>query len=220
MTFGRRAVLVLALLALFVFVSWMPWRASQSEDRDTLQAVSAPALNDATAPHDSWRATLPGASATSPVAPGAPGVTRSPGILPRRAASPRLSNADAGANAAVVTLVNAARRKAGCAAVHTDVRLDTAARGHSVDMVRRGYFAHNTPEGATPWDRARAAGYPQPTGENIAMGYPDAEAVMNGWMDSPGHRRNILNCASHAIGVGLARDRAGTVYWTQMFGAV
>jgi uncharacterized protein YkwD len=115
----------------------------------------------------------------------------------------------------VVRLTNLERAAAGCGALHVDPRLTAAAQGHSADMANRGYFSHTTPEGATPWDRAESAGYPNPSAENIAMGYRTAAAVVAGWMGSAGHRANIVNCASHAIGVGY--DSPG-FYWTQLFG--
>lgn len=122
----------------------------------------------------------------------------------------------------VLAMVNTERARAEkpCAAVHLDTRLRTAARGHSTDMAQRNYFAHNTPEGKTPWDWAREAGYRNAIGENIAYGYRTAADVMRGWMNSPGHKANILNCAAKALGVGLAYNATGTPYWTQLFGSV
>jgi uncharacterized protein YkwD len=115
----------------------------------------------------------------------------------------------------VFALVNQARARAGCNPLTDDPRLDQAAQQHSDDMANRGYFSHTTPEGVTFDQREIAAGYPSPGGENIAAGYQSAQAVMNGWMNSPGHRANILNCGFVAIGVGL--DTNGW-YWTQDFG--
>ena len=116
----------------------------------------------------------------------------------------------------VFTLVNEARATAGCPALTVDGHLDQAALLHSTDMAAREYMDHVTPEGQDPSDRARAAGYTGAgIGENIAQGYPDAEAVMEGWMSSEGHRANIENCAYRTIGIGVASDGW---YWTQMFG--
>jgi uncharacterized protein YkwD len=126
---------------------------------------------------------------------------------------------DVAAKTRVVELVNGERGKNGCGPVHADTRLDQAAQGHSADMVKRNYFSHDTPEGVDPWERARAAGYTTPTGENIAAGQHTADDVVTSWMNSPGHRANILNCDSHAIGMGLARSAEGQPYWTQMFGS-
>jgi uncharacterized protein YkwD len=119
---------------------------------------------------------------------------------------------------AVAALTNAEREKAGCPAVHIDERLRKAARGHSEDMAARNYFSHDSPDGTTPWDRAEAAGYPDPSGENIARGYRDATSVVEAWMNSAGHRANILNCDSKAIGVGVELNSGKGPYWTQMFG--
>ena len=119
----------------------------------------------------------------------------------------------------VTRLTNAERAGAGCEPVRTDERLRTAARGHSDDMASRQYFSHTSPEGETPWERAEEVGYPSPSAENIAHGYPDAEAVVTAWMASEGHRANILNCGSRAVGVGVTLAGAGAPYWTQMFGS-
>lgn len=123
--------------------------------------------------------------------------------------------ADDSQQARVVQLVNQERARAGCRAVTVDDRLTRAAQGHSTDMATRDYFSHTSPDGSTFVDRAKAEGYPSPGAENIAMGYRSAEDVMRGWMNSDGHRRNILTCELVAIGVGL--DTRGW-YWTQVFG--
>lgn len=119
----------------------------------------------------------------------------------------------------VVRLVNVARGAAGCAAVHVNARLATAARLHSADMARQDYFSHTSLDGRTPWDRIRAQGYAYGSAENIAAGYPTAAAVMAGWMNSPGHKANILNCSNIALGVGLGRGGSYGTYWTQDFGS-
>jgi uncharacterized protein YkwD len=86
-------------------------------------------------------------------------------------------------------------------------------------MAARGFFSHVNPDGEGPGERTAEQGYPQWSGENIAMGYPTPEAVVSGWMESEGHRANILNCDSVAIGVGAADSESG-IYWTQVFGSV
>lgn len=118
----------------------------------------------------------------------------------------------------MVLHTNIERARNGCPRMlRSDDRLVAAARGHSADMAARDYFDHVSPEGEGPGDRAAAQGYTQWSGENIALGHPSAEAVVDGWMDSDGHRANILNCESRAIGVG-AVDSSRGIYWTQMFG--
>lgn len=116
----------------------------------------------------------------------------------------------------VVELVNAERAAHGCdRPLVVDDRLAEAAQGHSTDMATRDYFSHTSPEGETFVDRVLAAGYPDPAAENIARGQTSPEQVMTDWMNSDGHRTNILNCEYRAIGVGL--DTRGW-YWTQDFG--
>lgn len=155
--------------------------------------------------------------------------SRSPSASPSRPAVRKPSPAPSGSRSTkavatpedqVTVLVNQERSKAGCGAVRTDARLRTAARGHSADMAENDYFSHTAQDGSTFVDRAAAAGYPraQAGGENIAMGYRTPAEVMDGWMNSEGHRANILNCGFKAIGVGLVRDSGGTRYWTQVFG--
>jgi uncharacterized protein YkwD len=120
--------------------------------------------------------------------------------------------------AQVVRLVNVARADAGCAPLHVDARLATAARLHSEDMAKRNYFDHTSLDGRSPWDRIAAQGYAYGSGENIAAGYGTPHAVMSAWMKSPGHRANILNCSSRAIGVGIGKGGSYGTYWTQDFG--
>nr|WP_225311728.1 CAP domain-containing protein [Microbispora cellulosiformans] len=116
----------------------------------------------------------------------------------------------------VVRLTNVERAKAGCGPLKHDARLRTAAYGHSADMSAQKYFDHTSKDGRSFADRIKAAGYSfRAAAENIAMGYPSAQAVVQGWMNSSGHRQNILNCTYTDIGVGYA---ASGNYWTQDFG--
>ncbi|MGW5903913.1 CAP domain-containing protein [Streptomyces althioticus] len=121
--------------------------------------------------------------------------------------------------AEVVELTNRERARAGLPPLSRDPLLTTAARAHSADMVARDFYAHTAPDGSKPWDRAAAAGSRCRTvGENIACGQRSAAEVVRGWMNSPGHRANILKPEFTHIGVGFAGGgRAGT-YWTQLFG--
>ncbi|MEV7417056.1 CAP domain-containing protein [Streptomyces sp. NPDC089919] len=117
----------------------------------------------------------------------------------------------------VVRLVNAERAAAGCPALKTDPALTKAAQSYSDSMAATRNFSHTGTDGSQPSERVSAAGYKwSRTGENIAMGQPDAAQVMDSWMKSPGHRENILNCAFTEIGVGL--NTAGGPWWTQAFG--
>jgi uncharacterized protein YkwD len=149
--------------------------------------------------------------------PAAPTVTRTP--TPKKTLPPLRTLADF--ENEVLRLSNVARQDEGCSALRMDSKLRTAARRHSDDMARNGFMSHTGSGGSGPAQRIRAAGY-QITGawaENVARGYPTPAAVMDGWMNSAGHRANILNCSLRAIGVGAVRSTGGRVYWTQDFGA-
>ncbi|MEV0126263.1 sigma-70 family RNA polymerase sigma factor [Streptomyces sp. NPDC050703] len=126
--------------------------------------------------------------------------------------------APSGAADQVVSLVNAERAKAGCGPVRSNSQLVTAATRHSADMDARDYFDHTSPDGTDPGDRITAAGYRWSTyGENIARGQQTPASVMDSWMNSPGHRANILNCDFEELGVGIHRASGGP-WWTQAFG--
>ncbi|NNU26989.1 CAP domain-containing protein [Isoptericola sp. JC619] len=121
------------------------------------------------------------------------------------------------AAAAVLELVNAERADAGCGPLRQDPELDALATAHSQDMRVRDYFDHTDPDGLTPWDRADAAGVSGLAAENIAVGQRDAAAVVQAWMDSPGHRANILECSHTRHGLGKEPGQGGP-WWTQVFG--
>jgi uncharacterized protein YkwD len=118
----------------------------------------------------------------------------------------------------VVTLVNAERKKAKCAPLRSTPSLARAALGHSADMAKYSYFSHTSRNGRSPWQRIRAQGYYYGSAENIAAGQTSAKSVVVAWMKSPGHRKNIMNCANKAVGVGVARGGRYGIYWTQDFG--
>jgi uncharacterized protein YkwD len=124
--------------------------------------------------------------------------------------------------AEVLARVNEARRKAGVESLRSDPRLDRAAQRHAEDMLARGYFAHESPDDKTVRERAKEAGYNWRTiGENIAEGQFTVDEVMTTWLNSPGHRRNILDPRFAELGVGLALGRANGRYrvlWAQAFG--
>lgn len=137
----------------------------------------------------------------------------------RKAASAPQQEAPSGTVGQVVALVNKERAAAGCGPLAEDSLLDKSAQAHSADMAVRDFFDHTNPDGADPGQRITAAGYRWSTyGENIAMGQQTPEAVMESWMNSPGHRANILNCSFKDIGVGV-HEGPGGPWWTQNFGA-
>ncbi|MET9956862.1 sigma-70 family RNA polymerase sigma factor [Streptomyces sp. NPDC006339] len=118
----------------------------------------------------------------------------------------------------VIDLVNTERARAGCGPLTANSLLTRAAQGHSEDMAARNFFDHTNPDGDGPGERVTATGYRWSTyGENIAKGQRTPAQVMDSWMNSPGHRANILNCDFREIGIGIHTD--GGPYWTQVFGA-
>ncbi|MGW3286281.1 CAP domain-containing protein [Streptomyces sp. NPDC001002] len=122
--------------------------------------------------------------------------------------------------AEVVDLTNRERARAGLPPLAIDPLLTRAAQAHSADMVARAFYSHTDPEGGQPWDRAARAGSRRRTiGENIACGQRSAAEVVEGWMNSPGHRANILKPDFTHIGIGFAGGGPSGTYWTQLFGA-
>ncbi|MFE7815997.1 CAP domain-containing protein [Streptomyces sp. NPDC057433] len=131
--------------------------------------------------------------------------------------SPVTVSEEAAAGAQVLRLVNQERAKVGCRPVAANSALSGLATAFSKDMADRGFFDHTDPDGDTPWDRASAAGISDLGGENIARGQATAAAVMEAWMNSPGHKANILNCDFKTLGVGVHFGSGGP-WWTQNFG--
>ncbi len=131
----------------------------------------------------------------------------------------------------VLALTNRARAQAGCCgsdgcfepagALALDPDLRRAARAHALDMATRDYFAHDTPEGLSPFDRMREAGFHGcAMGENIAAGQPSPESVVDGWLQSPGHCANIRDPSYTQLGVGYHPSSGDALghFWVQSFG--
>lgn len=117
----------------------------------------------------------------------------------------------------VVRLVNIERQKAGLSNFRASSELSNVARAKSKDMAVNNYFSHTSPTYGSPFEMMKSFGISYKTaGENIAKGYSSAAAVVRGWMNSQGHRDNILNPSFNTIGVG-AYSGNGSTYWTQMF---
>ncbi|WP_329284780.1 sigma-70 family RNA polymerase sigma factor [Streptomyces sp. NBC_01455] len=203
--------------------------AAQTTD-DHVVGLSASSASEATpsvSPSASASAS-PSASAKKKASPSkTPSATKKSVPTPPRSAPPAKASASAPKVAAapattvaqVVALVNKERATAGCGPLTEDAQLEKAAQAHSDDMAARNFFEHTNPDGADPGQRITAAGYRWSTyGENIAQGQQTPEAVMESWMNSPGHRANILNCAFKNIGVGVHKGSGGP-WWTQDFGA-
>ncbi|MGI6730930.1 MAG: CAP domain-containing protein [Anaerovoracaceae bacterium] len=118
----------------------------------------------------------------------------------------------------VVDLVNSERAKVGLPALKMNTKLAGVAEKKAEDLRDNNYFAHNSPTYGSPFDMMRQFGVTYTTaGENIARGQKTPAAVMNGWMNSQGHKENILNSNFTEIGVGYVTDSNGTTYWVQMF---
>ena len=125
----------------------------------------------------------------------------------------------------VIKLTNAERRQARLQPLTNDPLLANTAQDHSDDMADNDFFSHTGVNGSKLGDRVKKSGYQYSTaGENIAAGQTTAEQVVEAWMNSPGHRANILNSKFTEIGVGYTflENDTGSVnynhYWTQVFG--
>lgn len=115
----------------------------------------------------------------------------------------------------VIRLVNEIRVQNGLNELKADWQLSRVARYKSQDMKDNKYFSHTSPVYGSPFEMIRNFGISfRSAGENIAKGYSTPQAVVNGWMNSSGHRANILNSSYTRIGVGYVSDGR---YWTQMF---
>lgn len=123
--------------------------------------------------------------------------------------------------ARVLALVNRERVAAGCEALVPDETLMQVALLHSEDMAAQRFLAHEGSDGRTPAQRLLDRGYQfQLMAENVAAGQPTPEEVVEGWLASPDHRANILNCALRETGIGVAEapdDPTYGIYWTQLF---
>lgn len=139
-----------------------------------------------------------------------------------QASQPQVSQPSASGYSAfqneVVRLVNVQRSKNGLPALSADSLLMTTATVKSQDMAKNNYFDHTSPTYGSPFDLMKRYGVSyRAAGENIAMGQTSPAQVMDGWMNSAGHRANILNSSYTKIGVGVAQNASGNYYWTQHF---
>lgn len=147
-------------------------------------------------------------------APEAPPATEAP------APPPAAVQVDTSVAGRVIALTNAQRAAAGLSPVSANGALTAAAAAHSKDQAVNNKMTHTGSNGSTLGQRVSAAGFAWRTiGENVAMGYGSADSVMNGWMNSPGHRANILKPEFTSIGVAVAYAADGSPYWTMDLGA-
>ncbi|MFD5800836.1 CAP domain-containing protein [Streptomyces sp. NPDC127020] len=181
------------------------------------QSTATPKTPKAPAAKPSDAGSKPSTGSSKPTADASkPATTKPTPSAPASPSTPPATTPASGDVARVVELVNAERSKAGCSPVTVNSALTKAAQAHSEDMAATGTMSHSGSNGSSPEDRITNAGYNWSTyGENVAYGYETPEKVMAGWMSSPGHKENILNCDFKEIGVGLAQPGS---YWTQDFG--
>ena len=119
---------------------------------------------------------------------------------------------------AVLKLVNQERKKAGVSPLTLSDKLTSIANTKAKDMADKGYFSHNSPTYGSPFDMLKQFGVSYSyAGENIAAGQKSAEEVMNSWMNSSGHKANILNKNYTQLGVGFYRGGEYGTEWVQLF---
>ncbi|EFL17880.1 CAP domain-containing protein [Streptomyces sp. C] len=205
-------------------------------------SAAAPQAGTASAAASPSASPSPSGSSSAPPSPSAPASTKAPEKSPEKApetsaapkpaapkppaaptpaapkpAAPTAGGGESAEEAEVLALVNQERAQAGCVPVRANPPLAALAGAFSKDMAVRGFFDHTDPDGNSPWQRAQNAGISGMGGENIARGQGDAKSVMQAWMNSPGHKANILNCEFRTLGVGVHFGSGGP-WWTQDFG--
>ena len=158
-------------------------------------------------------------------APAPPSTTVQTTVISTTTTVPLPADVDQSWRLEVLKLTNQERSKQGLGPLAICPTLDNAAQMHAEAMKEEGFFEHENPfTGEDPSSRGEQAGYGPYVGENIAMGYQTPREVVRGWMDSPGHRENILSSYLH-LGVGISNGGSGKYgpggwfYWVQNFGS-
>jgi uncharacterized YkwD family protein len=218
----------------FGSVQWFQFGGQQGRTQDQQQGPTAQAPNQqqgptAQAPNQQQGPTAqapnqqqgPTAPAPAPTAPApAPAAPTAPAPAPAapapKTAAPAPATGDVSAYVQqVIDLTNAQRAKNGLPALQHDTKLSGVAQKKSLDMAQNNYFSHTSPTYGSPFDMMRDFGVTYRTaGENIAQGQRTPQEVVNAWMNSAGHRQNILSTNFTHIGVGY--EKSGN-HWTQMF---
>ncbi|WP_371502525.1 CAP domain-containing protein [Kitasatospora sp. NBC_00374] len=182
----------------------------------TAQPSPAPSVSPGPVAPAATRSAAPAAGRTTAAPPAKP--STAPPTSGRTTAAPPVGGTQEQFARQVLDLTNVQRAQNGCGPLTGDAKLQAAAQGHSEDMAARDFFDHTNPDGDSPGKRIEAAGYLwRGLGENIARGQADPATVVDGWMHSPGHRANILNCSLTELGVGVHLGPGGP-WWTQDFG--
>lgn len=169
-----------------------------------------------------WVKQPSGATPSTPGGSGSPSKPTQPNETPSQPEQPKPTPStpanNRGFEQQVVELVNQERAKAGLKPLTYDGQLSQVARLKSQDMRDKNYFSHTSPTYGSPFDMMKSYGISYRTaGENIAAGQATPAQVVQAWMNSPGHRANILNSQYTHIGVGYAQGGSYGHYWTQMF---
>ncbi|MFF3908590.1 CAP domain-containing protein [Streptomyces sp. NPDC001848] len=196
-------------------------RGSSSTSRDADRSPTPVATATPSTPSTSSAA--PTTQPARTPSPSATGTTATAAPPPQQHTKPSVTipsqkvTSEAAAEAEVIKLVNQERAKVGCSPVTPNGPLRKLAEAFSADMAARNFFDHTDPDGKDPWQRAAVLGITDLGGENIARGQATPQDVMDAWMNSPGHRANILNCDFQTLGVGVHFGSGGP-WWTQDFG--
>jgi uncharacterized protein YkwD len=220
---GALALVVLVILVGATYAGTRFFVPTGDRDPSVTAPIAEPERGEATTladPNAAVPQSVPSAPAQSPesaATTAAPSPTK-PAAATTKAATGVAAAPAKGEREEVLRLVNVERAKAGCSALTDDGKLRQAADAHSADQANAGKISHVGTDGAELGARVDRVGYRwRGIGENVAAGYATPAAVMQGWMNSDGHRANILNCGFKNLGVGLA-SKGRTLYWTQVFG--
>lgn len=179
----------------------------------TTPVAAAPAAQPATPAKPVATATPVATAAPVATAKPAPVATAKPVVTPAPSAVPAVGNNASSYTQQVVALVNKERAAAGLAPVSALDSLNKVAAAKAADMRSNNYFSHTSPTYGSPFDMMSAFGITyKAAGENIAMGQKTPQEVMTAWMNSPGHKANILSTNFNYIGVGFDNN-----YWVQEF---
>ena len=206
------------------------WTSSNAKVATVTQAGLISAVGAGTATVRASMASNPGAFLDFPVTVAGAAPAPVPVPTPTPAPAPTPGSGISSAEQRVLDLTNQARATArtcgttsypAAAPLTWNASLATAARGHAADMAARNYFSHTSQDGRTFDTRIVNAGYSgySALGENIAAGQPTADAVVAGWLTSPGHCANIMSASFRELGVGVGTGGSYSTYWVQDFGA-
>ena len=195
---------------------WIAWLTAAVMSVSVLM-ISASGLSHTVKQGDTmWKLAVKYQIGTQEINTANPQITNPNLIYPGQVLTiPEIDSSVTAFEAEVIRLVNEIRQENGLKALKANWELSRVARYKSQDMLDHKYFSHTSPTYGSPFQMIQSFGLSYRTaGENIAKGYSTPQAVVNGWMNSSGHRANILNASYTQIGVGYVKSGH---YWTQMF---